>query len=165
MGFLNKLKEGASKAADMAKDSVEVVRLNAQISSKRKEIEKSYSQIGESVFQAYASNDLSIAEQTIKDESAKIIAWQEEIEQLDDKINFIKDEKDCTCGLLVPLESKYCPSCGHKFEDAVEVDTAVVVVEPVEPIEAQVELNKCTSCGSDIGQNDGLCENCRNAVV
>ncbi|MFX3632818.1 MAG: zinc ribbon domain-containing protein [Candidatus Pristimantibacillus sp.] len=162
MGFLNKLKEGASKAADMAKDSVEVVKLNAQISSKRKEIEKSYSVIGESVFQAYTSNDITLAESLIKDESAKIIALQEEIEQLDDKINFIKDEKDCTCGVIVPLDTKFCPSCGHKFEDAIVVEAAAVVVEPVE---VQVELNKCTSCGSEIGQNEELCENCGNAVV
>ncbi|GGG91107.1 zinc ribbon domain-containing protein [Paenibacillus radicis (ex Gao et al. 2016)] len=118
MGFFDKLKEGASKAADKAKDSVEVVRLNSQISAKRKDIEKHYIQIGEAVFQANLSHDLSAAEPAITTFSEQIVALQQEIDELEEKIMEIKDEKDCVCGKVVPIDTKFCPSCGHKFEEA-----------------------------------------------
>ncbi|MFF2484734.1 hypothetical protein [Paenibacillus sp. NPDC058071] len=116
MGFFDKLKEGASKAADKAKESVEVVKFNSQISAKRKEIEKHYIQIGEAVYQAHVANDLALAAQSIRESSAHIIGCEKEIEALEEKIKIIKEEKDCICGSVVPLEAKFCPSCGHKFE-------------------------------------------------
>ncbi|WP_049917358.1 MULTISPECIES: zinc ribbon domain-containing protein [Bacillota] len=127
MGFFDKLKEGASKAADKAKESVEVVRLNSQISAKRKDIEKNYIQIGEAVFQANLSNDLTAAEPAITKSSEQIVALQQEIDELEEKIMEIKDEKDCVCGKVVPIDTKFCPSCGHKFE---EVPAAESTEEP-----------------------------------
>jgi hypothetical protein len=58
MGFFNKLKEGAGKAADLAKQTVEVTRLNTQISSKKREIEKNHSRIGKKT--AYAGKQLPL---------------------------------------------------------------------------------------------------------
>lgn len=180
MGFFNKIKESAAKAADKAKDSVEVVRLNSQIAVKRKEIERLYMQIGEAVFEAYQVNELSNAEQLIHNNSQFIIALQNEIEEIEVKVRALKDEKDCVCGQVLPLDAKFCSSCGHKFElqaavvvaeevvDAIPVAElndngqaeAVIVEEVVEADNAAHSKTQCSACQSELQLGDQFCENC-----
>lgn len=180
MGFFNKIKDSAVKAADKAKDSVEVVRLNSQIATKRKEIEKLYLQIGEAVFEAYQANELSIAEQLIHKNSQIIVTLQTEIEEIEVKVRALKDEKDCVCGQVLTLDAKFCSSCGHRFEEQAvvavskEVVNAVAVArisnndqdEPVivqEVVEADnvVQVKKqCPACQSELQLDDQFCENC-----
>ena len=157
MSFFNKLKEGATKAADKAKDSVDVVRINAQISAKQKEIEKSYMIIGESVFKANAANDLAIAEQIIKAESEKIVILQQENRVLTQKIKQIKDEKTCSCGKVVPMNAKFCASCGNKFE-IIESEEEVVIVETIPNVIV------CSDCGCTVATSNEYCENCGQKV-
>lgn len=175
VGFFDKLKESASKAADKAKDSVEVVRLNSQISAKRGEIEKLYSQIGRTVFQAHAADNLSSAQELIQESSESIIALQQEIVQLENKIRIIKEEKDCVCGQVLPLEAKFCSTCGHKFEEKgeepvagrLEVIAPPPVVDELEPIgteEASETSKACPSCETPLGESDRFCENCGTSV-
>jgi hypothetical protein len=122
MGIFGKIKEGASKAADLAKETVEVNRLNGQISSKKKEIEKSHSRIGEIVYAAYLASDLTTAEEDIALICKEIENSLADIRQLEIKILEAKNEKYCTCGKILAIDTKFCPACGHKFEisDSVE---------------------------------------------
>lgn len=152
MGFLDKLKEGASKAADKAKETVEITRLNNQISGKKKDIERGYAKIGETVFQAYVAGDLSVAEPEIQTISQDIISMQKDISALELKIKETRNEKDCVCGKVVPLEAKFCQGCGHKFEDAVQ------------PVEAAVAQAKCPSCSSVIEDDARFCGNCGHTI-
>ncbi|GAB6992330.1 hypothetical protein [Paenibacillus pini] len=46
MSFFDKLKSGVTEAGNKAKNAVEINRLKMQNSSKQKEIEHSYQQIG-----------------------------------------------------------------------------------------------------------------------
>jgi rRNA maturation endonuclease Nob1 len=155
MGFLDKLKEGATKAADKAKETVEVTRLNTQISGKKRDIERGYAKIGETVFQAYADGDLSAAEPEIQTLSQDIIGWQKEIAALEQKIKEVKNEKDCVCGKVVPLDAKFCQGCGHKFE------------EPVQPVAAAVTVVQanCPSCASVIEEDARFCGNCGHTLA
>lgn len=170
MGFFDKLKESASKAADKAKDSVEVVRLNSQVAAKRKEIEKMYLQIGEAVFEAYTSNAESAAEELIKANSATIITLKQEIEQLEIKIRTLKDEKDCVCGQVLPLDAKFCSSCGHRFEEPSEVvvqANETVAIEAAHEAAATTEsisVKSCSNCQATLQADDRFCENCGTAV-
>jgi len=177
MGFFDKLKESASKAADKAKDSVEIVRLNSQISAKRGEIKKLYAQIGRIVFQAHAADQLSSTQELIQSASESIIVLQQEIEELEHKIKIIKDEKDCVCGQVLSLEAKFCSTCGHKFEDNnAETSVGRIEVIALPPVEASAELatsgnaespeagRACPSCEAPLGESDRFCENCGTAV-
>jgi Zn finger protein HypA/HybF involved in hydrogenase expression len=116
MGFFGKIKEGANKAADLAKETVEISKLNTQISTKKREIDKSYSRIGEVIFNAYLINELASAEQQMITICEEIVSNQQEIRQLEIKIKEAKNEKDCVCGKTITLQAKFCPTCGHKFE-------------------------------------------------
>lgn len=175
MGFFDKLKEGASKAADKAKDSVEVVRINSQIAAKRKEIEKCYMQIGEVVFRAYVANELTSIDQSIVSTSDMILSLQRDIVELEEKIKIIREEKDCVCGKLVPLESRFCPSCGHKFEENGEAPVAIAqynlevaattsVNPSVEIVKETPAVRNCSNCQAELGSEDMFCEQCGTAT-
>jgi rubrerythrin len=116
MGIFGKIKEGASKAADLAKETVEVTRLNGQISGKKKDIEKNHYRIGELAYHAYLDADLTTAEEDIVLICKEIENSLAEIHQLELKILEAKNEKLCACGKLLAIDIKFCPACGHKFE-------------------------------------------------
>jgi chromosome segregation ATPase len=90
--FFDKLKDGASKAADKAHQTLEISRLNAQISSVKKDIDKAYSQIGQSVYIAYTNGDLSQAEAVITEYSSKILSYEQSIVEIEQKIKDVKRE-------------------------------------------------------------------------
>jgi chromosome segregation ATPase len=115
MGFFDKIKEGASKAADLAKETVEVTRLNTQVSSKKREIEKNHSRIGELIFNAFLVSNLTTVEDQVTIICQEIATLQQEIQNLELKIKEVKNEKPCVCGKTISLNAKFCPSCGHKF--------------------------------------------------
>jgi uncharacterized membrane-anchored protein YhcB (DUF1043 family) len=120
MGFFGKIKEGASKAADLAKETVEISKLNTQISTKKREIDKNHSRIGELIFNAYLINELPSVEQQVATICQDIVNNQQEIRLLETKIKEAKNEKDCVCGKTITLQAKFCPTCGHKFDVDVE---------------------------------------------
>jgi hypothetical protein len=120
MGLFGKIKEGASKAAEFTKETVEISKLNTQISTKKREIDKIYNRMGELVFNAYLINDLPSAEQQVTTFCQEIVNNQQEIRQIEIKIKEAKNEKDCVCGKTVVLQAKFCAVCGHKFEEDVD---------------------------------------------
>lgn len=106
MGFFDKLKEGASKAADKAKETVEITRLNTQISSKRKEIEKNYLEMGKAVYQAYAANNSNQAEPAMENGCTAITNLLQEIIQLEQKIREVKNENQTAMNTMNVEEKK-----------------------------------------------------------
>ncbi|WP_442601522.1 zinc ribbon domain-containing protein [Paenibacillus sp. KN14-4R] len=124
MSFFGKVKEGAAKAAEKAKETVELTRLSAQISSKKKEIDKLNQSIGETVFQAYLSEDFLSSEPSVIALCRQITDVNQEITALEQKIKELKNEKDCVCGASLPVDTNFCPTCGYKFAPRVHVEEA-----------------------------------------
>lgn len=161
MGIFDKLKDGATKAADLAKDSMEIAKINSQISNKRKEIEKSYLLIGKEVYKAYTNKEMDALEALVQEQSDLIRDLEEEVEQLEFKIRQIKDEKECVCGRVVPMDTKFCPSCGHKFEEL----PAIIEVAEEPSDETLVVLKHCSSCDAIVNENDQFCDKCGNPLA
>ncbi|MEF3304757.1 zinc ribbon domain-containing protein [Paenibacillus sp. GYB003] len=115
MSFFEKMKEGAAKAAEKAKETVEVTRLNAQIGAKKKEIEKLQQNIGELVYQSYLSKDADLESRTVS-LCMQIADRYQDIAALELKIKEVKNEKVCVCGAELAADIRFCPSCGHQFE-------------------------------------------------
>lgn len=90
--FFDKIKDGASKAADKAHQTLEIGRLNAQISAVKKDIDKAYLLIGQSVFQAYSNGNLSHADESIAQLSMQIVSHQSSIAEIEQKIKDVKRE-------------------------------------------------------------------------
>lgn len=188
MSFLKKITEtvskGVSTATEKAQQTVEITRLNAQISARKKEIEKKLAAIGEAVFDAYLEKDLSKAEQTIIPICETIVGLRKEIAGMEDRIRELRNEKECVCGTKVPFDTRFCPNCGRKFEEPVHAAVEVVETVPeraqaaelpeeeqaaespaghAEAAEPQV-LPRCGNCGADLLANARFCPGCGHPV-
>ncbi|MCM3339166.1 zinc ribbon domain-containing protein [Paenibacillus sp. MER TA 81-3] len=115
--LIQKLKEGASKASEKAQNVMEINRIQAQITARRKEIESNIYNIGELVYDAYKKNDLTIAESDIMEIGKANLALEEEIKQLEWKTSELRHEKRCECGEIAPITAKFCSSCGSKLPE------------------------------------------------
>ncbi|BBI33038.1 zinc-ribbon domain-containing protein [Cohnella abietis] len=124
--FTDTVSKGVTTATEKAQQTVEITRLNAQISGKRKEIDKLFAKIGESVYEAYVAHDLSQAEVKVIPNCDEITAIRVEIEGLSARIKAIRNEKDCVCGKRVPEDTRFCPSCGHQFPEPIPPEPEVV---------------------------------------
>jgi hypothetical protein len=113
--FFQKVKDGASKAAEKASQTLETTKLSAQISGKRKLIGEWFEEIGAAVYEGFQNGDPAAAEEKALALCAQVSAAKQEVAELEIKIKQLKNEKDCVCGRTVPLETAFCPSCGHKF--------------------------------------------------
>lgn len=149
MSFFKKLTEtvskGVSTATEKAQQTVEITKLHAQISGKRKEIDRKYAEIGESVYKAYLGGDLSAAEADVIPACQQIADRERDIEALEDRIRELRNEKECECGQRVPFQTKFCPACGRKFPEqtaavqAAETEVAVLHEAP-EGAERAIEV-------------------------
>ncbi|OXM87289.1 hypothetical protein [Paenibacillus rigui] len=117
MSFFDKMKQGASDAAKKAQQTVEITKLKTQISLKEREIEKSCTYIGEAVFRSYANGDWKQAGKDIEGYCLHITGLRRDISVLEVKMKEIKNEKVCSCGKVVALDVRFCPTCGNPFED------------------------------------------------
>lgn len=115
MSFFDKVKQGASEAAKKAQQTVEITKFKTQISLKEREIDKVYKLIGESVFASYQSGNMELVAAHVADFCTGITVIQQEISELEQKIAEVRNEKECVCGKVVAMETKFCSSCGHHF--------------------------------------------------
>lgn len=156
--------KGMSTAAEKAQHTVEITRLSAQISSKRKEIEKRYIEIGEAVYGGYAAGDIRPTETKVVSACGEIAAIVKEIEALDERIMQLRNEKTCECGKRVPYETRYCPSCGRKFpEPDLAADPAAGPAEAALSEEGREEAEHasgCPGCGAAMEASAKYCPAC-----
>ncbi|MDR0268536.1 zinc ribbon domain-containing protein [Paenibacillus sp.] len=114
MSFFDKLKSGVAEAGNKAKTAVEVNRLKMQNSTKQKEIEQEYQQIGKMVFDSLQQESMCTPEQ-LQPMMDRIMQLKDEIQLNQHQINVISDEKKCACGHVVPIAARFCPECGNQF--------------------------------------------------
>lgn len=182
MSFFKKITDTVSKgvttATEKAQQTVEITRLNSQISGKRKDIEKLFALIGESVYDGYQAHDLSLAQSKVVTRCEEITAIRLEIDALNDRIKSIRNEKDCVCGKRLPEDTRFCPSCGNRFPDPIPVESekTPVQVDPILPDDsnpdseiveesesAKVHVDQrqiCNSCGTPLYADSHYCPAC-----
>ncbi|WP_018757469.1 zinc ribbon domain-containing protein [Paenibacillus terrigena] len=150
MSFLDKFKKGVAEAGTLAKVTVEVNRLKLQISNKRKEIQEYYLKIGEAMFQIRQEEESDAKLTSIDEWCAQILSIQADMKDLELKIKELSNEKTCACGKVLPLDAKFCVSCGHKFEEVI-----VVTLEP-----ELEETATCPSCHQSVQNDAKFCGSC-----
>jgi len=175
MSFFKKITDTVSKgvttATEKAQQTVEITKLNNQISGKRKDIDKLFASIGEAVYDAYLAKEMFAAEAKVLPKCEEISAIHDEIAALNARIKTIRNEKDCdSCGKRVSEDTRFCPSCGHAFPAPV-VEKEPIQVEPHVPEEAEnlaVEEESqradhrqvCNSCGTPLYADSHFCPAC-----
>lgn len=116
MNLLQRIKDGASRVSEKAQSSVEVSKLNGQISDLEHEMQVEFLKMGKLFYEGYRSRDLSAAEGQMVELARACNKLQEQIDGVRARIAELKNERLCTCGRVVALDANFCPHCGRKLE-------------------------------------------------
>lgn len=117
MNFLQRIKDGASRVSEKAQSSVEVGKLNGQISDIEHEMQLEFLKMGKLFYEGYRSRDMSVAEGQMIELARGCNKLQEQIEGVRSRIAELKNERLCACGQIVALDANFCPHCGRKLEE------------------------------------------------
>ncbi|GIO29133.1 MULTISPECIES: zinc ribbon domain-containing protein [Paenibacillus] len=148
--FLNKLKQGVSDAGKKAQQTVESTTLKFQVAAKEKEIEKNYTEIGRIVYRSLESQISFAPNAEYEKYREAIVHLEQEIEELNRKIQHLQNLKECGCGKMLPADASYCPFCGQQFQ--------TIVLQP-SVVQAE-KASFCPKCGEAAGASDNFCRSC-----
>ena len=159
MSFLDRMKSGLSQVKDKAQQTIEITRIQAQVSAKKKEKAFVFQQLGELVHQAHLEGKLTDQAEAISGFSSSIQQLDAEIQALEIEALKVKGETACSCGAVIPLGSKYCNSCGT------EVQPAVIIIE-AESTQQLLESPRasCSSCHAPLQPDSIQCTACGTKV-
>ncbi|TVX88222.1 hypothetical protein [Paenibacillus agilis] len=115
--FLQKVKEGASKASEKAQNVLELNRVQSQVDALRKEWEHNTYEIGRLAFEAYKNKDYASLGMEMDELAQANVMLEEEMDRLEWKRCALRNEKRCSCGEVAPWSSKFCASCGDRLPD------------------------------------------------
>jgi len=145
-GIGKKLAQSGQEAAQKAKNTAEVIKLNSMISDEEKRINHLHVQIGKLYYELYGENPGEEFAQFITDINdckAKIVVHTEQI-------RVVKGIAECgECGGQVPAGVPFCSSCGAAMKSA-EADA--------------VDTNGCSNCGAALDPDVAFCTGCGTKV-
>ncbi|WP_195574504.1 zinc ribbon domain-containing protein [Paenibacillus sp. 1001270B_150601_E10] len=119
--FLDKVKQGASKASEKAQIVVELNRIQSQIESRRKDWEQNAYEIGCMAYNAYKDQKMESLSEQMAELAVLNLKLEEEIEVLEWKRCELRHEKRCEkCGEISAWISNFCSNCGEKLPEAPE---------------------------------------------
>ena len=104
MGWMDKLREGAEKASEIAKETLETTRLHALAVGKKRDIEKLYAKLGRSVFDAYDRDQLPEAADAIQAAAAEIRREKTELARIEQQIQDVKGGKESKSEQAAPSD-------------------------------------------------------------
>ena len=144
MGYFDaigkKITQTGQGVVQKTKDTAEVLKLNGLISDEQKRINNYYCEMGKLYFNLHADSCEAGFEEFvagIRDASAKIDAYSEQIKKLKGLVN-------CpNCGSTVPYNAPFCATCGSQINRP-----------------ASSEVARCASCGMPLADNAAFCTNC-----
>lgn len=113
--FIQKIKNSVSKVSEKTNKIMEVKRIQAQMVEKRKEWKQNVYKIGKLVYAAYKKNDLTLAEEDLKEIAQVSLLIEEELKRLDWKISELQQQKRCECGEIASFTANFCSICGCKL--------------------------------------------------
>ncbi len=131
------------------KDFSEVTKINSTISSKNREIDRLYQELGRQYFAQYGNSP----DAPFSDLTATIRTRKEELDQLNNQVNMLKGMAPCpNCGAPVPAGSQFCSACGAQQPAPAAPQTPDGSVFCPNCGAAMPEGTKfCARCGSKIG--------------
>jgi ribosomal protein L37E len=159
MKLFKDLKKGAAEASEKAKLMIEVNKFKIQISQNQKEIDDELKQIGEVMFELFKAGNIGGFPDEVKESCDLCLSKQEKNKELELEIRKLKNEKDCPqCGNSVKLKTKFCSSCGYRFEIIEEN-----INSESQKISAQTTV-KCSKCEMENEENAKFCCSCGEAM-
>ncbi len=107
-----KISKGTQYVVDKSNSLVESTKINSQINSEQKGIERLLQKIGESVLAKVETGTMTIGEEEME-LIAEIDAHKERIAKCREALAAVKNMKICpSCDEFIALEVAFCPKCG-----------------------------------------------------
>lgn len=104
-------------AAEGAGRIAREIKLRAQMSENKSQIQEIYETIGKQVYEKYLLQEALDIQTDFKDDCAMIDVLANEVEDIRMEILNLKDLKQCpNCHYEIELEYHYCPNCGYEQE-------------------------------------------------
>ena len=161
MAFFDKINTIAKNVGEKTGDAIEITKLNAKISSEKSAIGDLFKQLGERIYEKYASGAYQDAD--MAELFTAVDAHRANIAEAEDKIKAIRTENEAKtqaapqeqaapagavcpgCGAPVAEGIKFCNQCGTRLEAAAPA----------------VEAGKfCSSCGAEVAAGVKFCSQC-----
>ncbi len=138
--FTEKVKKIGKDTAEEVQKLNKIRQLNGKVSDAKKQIENIYSEIGKKFYELHKDYIPEGFEELIQ----TINERQNEIEQLKEQLREVKGVVLCPgCNMEVSGDERFCPNCGSKMPEPVEVadaeDEASVVVDAEEVVSEAAE--------------------------
>jgi rRNA maturation endonuclease Nob1 len=163
-GFLDRLREGAEKAAFEAERLRRLTQAQSQLRALGRQLDERVAALGQQALALYDSGALSQPELLTGCEG--IDALRQQIADQEARIEQIREETPpetqvppatitCPeCGAHLPLEARFCNSCGASVKPAAEPESLEVSL-----------LQVCPSCQAEIPAEAIFCPECGQPVV
>ena len=158
MGFLDSLKNAASKAAESVEKGVKSASDSAKIMQEKSRIKRELSQLTTEINQVYERAGRKFLEENPENEAyaefiAEIKEKTEKTESLNLQLASLDDKITCAnCGASNDKNAEFCSKCGAKIE------------RPVAAAEVEPAGNVCGNCGAELADGASFCEKCGTAV-
>jgi hypothetical protein len=153
MSLLDKIKQGATDAAKKATQTVEITKIKSQISSKEKDQQKLFHQMGLSIYRSHLEGNVASSESEVMGCCQQIDELQMDIRMLEERIKMIRFEKTCSCGKVVALDTRFCPDCGSQLPQEPKPETTAGEIRVICSRclqENELTAVNCEACGSDL---------------
>jgi hypothetical protein len=111
-----KVTNTAKVAAKRSSELVEVTKLNMNIGTIENKIEKTYTELGKTVFHMFSKGQM-VTEELIKAHFESIKAYEDNITEMRQKVLELKNVKACPeCRTILDIDMEFCFKCGAKQE-------------------------------------------------
>lgn len=149
MDFFDKLSKKATETyknvADKTNKMASESNIKGKMNENKKKITAIYTEIGKKVYQRYATDGNLDVKNDIQEELNRIDELAKEIEKAEEELLTLSGMKKCIkCNQNVPINSKFCPSCGaeqpeivQEVKEAEVVDNSTNKEAPTEPEESK----------------------------
>lgn len=141
----------AKSAVRKSGDIVEVTKLNMSISQEEEKIQKTYSEIGKAVYEAFKNGEDTA--NAAKELCEQIKAYEDNIKDIKQKVLELKRIKVCPgCSTELDLDIAFCPKCGTKQVMPQVNEEPAAEEEPKEKI--------CPDCSAVNSLDSSFCFKC-----
>ena len=151
MGFLDGLTKKGVELSNSLQESINksqrISSLKKNISENNSKVSKTFSEIGERVYEKRTMDEELMT--FISGKIEEIDSAKKENEELEKELLGLNNKKKCSgCGTEVDIDATFCPVCGKEQEK--------VEVEPFIPNGKR----KCSGCGEIIDDSNVFCPKC-----
>lgn len=165
MALFDKINTIAKNVGEKTGEAIEITKLNAKISGEKSAMADLYKQLGEKIYEKYASGAYQDAD--MAELFTAVDARRANIAEAEDKIKAIKAENQAKaqpvpqeqaapagavcpgCGAAVAEGVKFCNQCGTKIEV---------------PVSAAEEKKVCCCCGTEVAFGVKFCSQCGTRI-